>query len=223
VGESIDHLNAAFSQGGIQMSGRSRHRSGRNSKIARIAVGLASAVILFVVENIWIDARFRHRFHRFPSLVPAPESGAWFFVFVGGALALVLSVVCLILLLRSHRPALWVKMGTAGVVILAMLLSAQWFIVTNGQARFFQLLASMQPHRTVLTWQASRSPVAGYNVYRREAPGANFLKVNSSLVQGLTYTDGSVENGKIYYYVTRSVDSQGSESFNSNVCAVVVP
>ena len=50
-----------------------------------------------------------------------------------------------------------------------------------------------------------------------------FLKLNSKPIQGLTYTDESVESGVTYFYVTRSVDAHGAESANSNLFTVTVP
>jgi hypothetical protein len=54
-------------------------------------------------------------------------------------------------------------------------------------------------------------------------PGGNYLKINSSLVRGLTYTDSTVVNGGTYYYVTRAVDDRGYESVNSNETSAVIP
>jgi fibronectin type 3 domain-containing protein len=74
-----------------------------------------------------------------------------------------------------------------------------------------------------LTWKASSSHVAGYNVYRSEVSGQKYKKINSSLVQGLTYTDNTVLSGVTYYYVTRAVDDQGHESADSNETIVSIP
>ena len=43
------------------------------------------------------------------------------------------------------------------------------------------------------------------------------------LVQGVTFTDNSVENGVTYYYVTRAVDTLGHESVNSNEARAAIP
>ena len=93
---------------------------------------------------------------------------------------------------------------------LVLLLGTEWFRVTN-------------IHKVILTWHASSSPVAGYNVYRKTRPDGVFMRVNSSLIQELTFTDNSVGSGDTYYYVTRSVGAQGTESANSNEIIVTVP
>jgi hypothetical protein len=41
----------------------------------------------------------------------------------------------------------------------------------------------------VLTWAASTSTVAGYNVYRSKVSGSGYVKINAALVTALTYTD----------------------------------
>src|SRR5579859_2756738 len=78
-------------------------------------------------------------------------------------------------------------------------------------------------HSATLTWKASTSKVAGYNVYRSTESGKNYQKINSSLVRGLTYRDNKVVSGVTYYYVTRAVDAQGHESVNSNETSVSIP
>jgi hypothetical protein len=86
-----------------------------------------------------------------------------------------------------------------------------------------QLQASGEKHKVTLTWKGSTSHVAGYNVYRSMTPGGNYTRINTSLVQGLTYTDNTVESGKTYYYATRAVDARGHESVNSNETSAIIP
>jgi hypothetical protein len=93
----------------------------------------------------------------------------------------------------------------------------------TGQSAPFREQAPDKPHTARLTWKASSSPVAGYNVYRSTVSGQKYQKINSSLVQGLTYADSTVLSGKTYYYVTRAVDDQGHESANSNETSVLIP
>jgi hypothetical protein len=66
-----------------------------------------------------------------------------------------------------------------------------------------------------LTWGASTDAnggaVAGYNVYRSTTPNGPYTKVNSSLITNNGYTDNSIQSGT-YYYVVKSVDSDGYES-----------
>ena len=74
-----------------------------------------------------------------------------------------------------------------------------------------------------LTWNASTSSVAGYNVYRGTQTGGPYSKSNLSLVTGTAYTDTSVQAGETYYYVATAVDSNGVESVYSNEAQVAVP
>ena len=78
-------------------------------------------------------------------------------------------------------------------------------------------------HSVVLTWNASTSSVAGYNVYRGTVSGGPYTKINSALVTALTYTDSTVQNGTTYYYVTTAVDSGGTESVHSNEVSAPIP
>jgi fibronectin type 3 domain-containing protein len=74
-----------------------------------------------------------------------------------------------------------------------------------------------------LTWNASTSTVAGYNVYRGTVSGGPYAKINSSLVASLGYTDSTVQSGTTYYYVTTAVDSSGNESAFSNEASAPIP
>ncbi len=78
-------------------------------------------------------------------------------------------------------------------------------------------------HSVALSWNASTSTVSGYNVYRSTVSGSGYVKLNSSLVSGLTYTDSNVLSGTTYYYVTTAVDSSGNESTYSNQASAPIP
>ena len=78
-------------------------------------------------------------------------------------------------------------------------------------------------HTVSLSWTASTSVVAGYNVYRSTTSGTGYTKMNGSLISLVSYTDSSVVNGTTYYYVTTAVDGTGTESSNSNEAAAVIP
>jgi hypothetical protein len=68
-------------------------------------------------------------------------------------------------------------------------------------------------HPTVLTWVASSSSnVAGYNVYRSTTLTGTYTKLNTSLIVGLTFTDGSTQPGLTYFYAATAVDTSGNES-----------
>ena len=78
-------------------------------------------------------------------------------------------------------------------------------------------------HSVALTWNASTSTVAGYNVYRSTVSGNSYTRINSALVASVTYTDSTVQGGTTYYYVTTAVDSGSAESANSNEASATIP
>jgi len=197
--------------------------SGERSRITRIAVALASALFLFTAENIWIDSWLRTKFHSMPSLVPEALSGAWFLAFAVCAIVVVLLNVWEILLIRDRTLHVSTKIVTGITVLVAMLLSAQWFRVTSGLPAIPRPQQSSKIHTVTLTWEASSSRINGYNIYRSTTSCMNYTKINSSLIQELTYTDNSVVSGVTYYYVARAVNGRGKESADSNETAAVIP
>jgi hypothetical protein len=78
-------------------------------------------------------------------------------------------------------------------------------------------------HSVALSWNASTSTVAGYNVYRGSVSGGPYSKVNTALDATTTYTDTSVQGGQTYYYVVTAVDGSGTESAYSNQVQAVIP
>ncbi|HEV7967683.1 MAG TPA: choice-of-anchor D domain-containing protein [Candidatus Acidoferrales bacterium] len=79
------------------------------------------------------------------------------------------------------------------------------------------------PPSVALSWTASTSVVAGYNVYRSQVSGGPYTKLDSSLVTADSYTDASVQPGVTYYYVVTSVTSTGVESADSTQTSASVP
>jgi hypothetical protein len=87
-------------------------------------------------------------------------------------------------------------------------------------------LSGTGSHIVILSWTASASSgVMGYNVYRGTVSGGESLTpLNSTPVDGTTYTDGNVTRGATYYYVVAAVASDGvTQSANSNEAAATVP
>ena len=80
-----------------------------------------------------------------------------------------------------------------------------------------------QAHTATLSWTASTSTVAGYNVYRGSVSGGPYALVNTSLVTLQTFTDSAVQSGQTYFYVTTAVDGSGNESLYSNETTAVIP
>jgi fibronectin type 3 domain-containing protein len=79
------------------------------------------------------------------------------------------------------------------------------------------------PHVVTLSWTPDTSAVAGYQVYSGQVSGGPYSKVTGSAVNLASYTDGSVQSGKTYYYVVTAVDSNGVESSYSNQATAAIP
>ena len=64
-----------------------------------------------------------------------------------------------------------------------------------------------------LDWDNNNeADLAGYNVYRSTTSGSGYVKLNSSLVTDSNYSDNTVNNGLVYYYVVTAVDTNNNES-----------
>jgi HYDIN/CFA65/VesB-like, Ig-like domain/Abnormal spindle-like microcephaly-assoc'd, ASPM-SPD-2-Hydin len=83
--------------------------------------------------------------------------------------------------------------------------------------------ATSNPHSVALSWGASTSSVAGYDVFRGNTSGGPYHQINSSTVTSLGYTDSSVSAGSTYYYVVTSVDPSGVQSVYSNQVSAKIP
>jgi hypothetical protein len=142
---------------------------------------------------------------------------------VGGVVCVVL-VVCLVLVSRHQRISLRDKVSTAVAVVGTCVLWGVWFSGTSGATPSVLTGAGQQKHSVMLSWNASTSPVVGYNVYRSTVRGRDYVKMNAVVVTDrLSYKDETVESGKTYYYVTRSVDAKGKESADSVEVVATVP
>jgi hypothetical protein len=73
--------------------------------------------------------------------------------------------------------------------------------------------SGVEPAYTVnLSWDASTSQVAGYNVYRSSTLRGTYSKMNATLDAATDFTDDTVASGATYYYDVTSVTSSGVES-----------
>ncbi len=81
---------------------------------------------------------------------------------------------------------------------------------------------AVNPHSATITWAASVSPVAGYNVYR-ESESKDPVKLTTRIVSGLQYTDNTVEAGHTYSYSVTAVDFKGLEGRPSEKITVTIP
>jgi hypothetical protein len=78
-------------------------------------------------------------------------------------------------------------------------------------------------HSVSLSWSATTSPVAGYNIYRGVQSGGPYAKLTASPAPGTNYSDNAVQAGATYYYVATAVNSSSQESGYSNQTVATVP
>jgi fibronectin type 3 domain-containing protein len=81
-------------------------------------------------------------------------------------------------------------------------------------------------HEVDLSWDAPGSSsvsIVGYNVYRSAGGASSYQRMNSTAVTPTQYADKTVQSGKSYDYVVKSLDSAGAESAPSNVTSVAIP
>jgi fibronectin type 3 domain-containing protein len=78
-------------------------------------------------------------------------------------------------------------------------------------------------HSVTITWAASTSEVAGYNVYRSTSSGGPVSKLATTLAASTEYIDNQVNSGDTYYYAITSVAADGMESSDSTLAIATVP
>jgi len=78
-------------------------------------------------------------------------------------------------------------------------------------------------HSVALNWESSSSSVVGYYVYRGSKPSGPYSKLNSSPNSSTSYSDSSVSDGQVYYYVVTAVNSNNVESADSNQVSATIP
>jgi hypothetical protein len=72
-----------------------------------------------------------------------------------------------------------------------------------------------------LDWEDNSEPdLAGYDVYRSDAPGGPYAKITSSPLTGSSYIDTTVVNQQTYFYVVSAIDAANNASLFSNEVAV---
>jgi uncharacterized membrane protein len=94
--------------------------------------------------------------------------------------------------------------------------------ITNTASATLAVVVPIQ-HSVAITWSDTDLGIAGYNVYRPTASPGNYVKLNSSLVTTMSYTDATVQSGTTYYYVITAVDSSGVESAFSTAVQAQIP
>jgi hypothetical protein len=92
-------------------------------------------------------------------------------------------------------------------------------------ALFFLALAAtpaMAQHSVALSWTASATSGATYNVYRQQACSGNFAQINGSAVTTTAFTDSAVAPGATYCYQITAV-STGLESTPTSPAPATIP
>jgi phosphatidylethanolamine-binding protein (PEBP) family uncharacterized protein len=88
-------------------------------------------------------------------------------------------------------------------------------------------LSGAGTHDVILSWTPSTTPpaVVGYNVYRGTTLGGPYpTQLNSTPINGTTYSDETVQAGQTYYYVVTAVASDDvTQSAYSNQTSATVP
>jgi hypothetical protein len=82
---------------------------------------------------------------------------------------------------------------------------------------------SSSTHSVALSWTASSSSVAGYNVYVSPSSAGPYSLLNSSPVPNTSYVDTNVLAGDTYYFRITSVSTSYQESAPSATVQAVIP
>jgi hypothetical protein len=96
---------------------------------------LTTALFAVTIENIWLDPWLRNHLPDFPSLAPRPPSAFWILMFAAIGIACVVLVVGQVLLMRRAGVPRNAKIAAGVSVIIALLLSGTWFLVSSGITR----------------------------------------------------------------------------------------
>jgi hypothetical protein len=71
-------------------------------------------------------------------------------------------------------------------------------------------------NRIVTDWNKNTElQIKGYNLYRTQTNGINWIKINTTPITDTFYVDNNIANFEYYYYYITSVDSNDVESFSS--------
>jgi len=105
----------------------------------------------------------------------------------------------------------------------AVVVTAQSVASPSNSANASVTVLAPVSHTVDISWNASTSSVAGYNIYRGTQSSGPFTKLNSSVDTATVYTDSSVVSGRTYFYAATSVDSNGVESSYSNIAQATIP
>jgi hypothetical protein len=192
--------------------------------ILAVAWALAALLILFAVENIWLDSLLRSRWHRLPSLVPEEGSTGWLMAFGFMGLSSGLLLVCQIFLIMDRSLVSVKKWGTACLSLCALAFFVLWFRTTGMGESSRPMHSAQTGHSVTLNWKASTSVVDGYHVYRSDS-GGEFQDISSKVKDpwpDTRFVDTDVRSGGHYCYFVKAV-AHKVESAGSNEVEVSIP
>lgn len=122
--------------------------------------------------------------------------------------------------MAKNKKILRILVTSAAAIVAVFLV----VVATNYNGlKTFALSSLGQGHSVTISWTASTSKVAGYNVYGGTTSGGPYKLVNKVLVLTTSYTDTNVQSGKTYYYVVTAVNPLGIESNSSKEISATVP
>ncbi|MHC4116845.1 MAG: HzsA-related protein [Planctomycetota bacterium] len=81
------------------------------------------------------------------------------------------------------------------------------------------LAASASPGQVSISWELPAGPRVRFNVYRSDAAGGEFRRLNAQPMLGRQFTDVGLTGNVKHAYTVRSVDRRGRESSSSTLLA----
>lgn len=198
--------------------------------VLRLTRTVAAVICVFTIENLWIDPWVQRRAdHRLPSFAPEAPGNVWFLIFMALSISVIFLVVCQVLLMRDARISKGKKSLTGILVLAAAVLSVAWFAATGDAvplSRSHAAINAGEPQKrkkVVLRWQASTTPNVRYNVYRGPSAGNHPDQLNSTPIEGTTFTDTTAVSGQTYWYAVRAINEKGEQSSEFSETSVKVP
>jgi hypothetical protein len=184
---------------------------------------LTTVLFAVTIENIWLDPWLRNRFPDFPSLAPQPPSVLWIVTFAAIGIVCAVLMVGQVLLTRRAGVSRNAKIVAGIYVIIALVLSVTWFLVTSGIIAAPRLMLSRSPHTVKLTTRvAGTTPGVAYNIYRVTVSTGKVEQLNIAPITGLTFIDTQPVNGRKYMYYATAV-AGSTESVRSNPAPATIP
>jgi len=87
--------------------------------------------------------------------------------------------------------------------------------------RIISVISSPQGGAVKVCWEDPADISSGYNLYRGEAPGGPYVRVNDSPLTDTCYFDEGLVNGVTYYYTVAAVDELGGEGEPADEVAIL--